>query len=424
MIHEIILPMLGETMDEGQITAWRKAEGDKVTKGEPLFEVTTDKAAFEAECPADGYLRKILFSASETPVPVTKVIGYISDTPDEPLPSLAETAATKPQPAKVAAGDSGPVSASTATKISSTSAQTKRIKISPLARNLAKQHGLELEQLRGKGSGPDGRIIKRDVLAVAQAGPAVEAKAVPAKPVVSEAVSPGQVREIPMSKMRQAIARRLSQSKQTIPHYYLTAQARVDDLIKLRGDLIDSVKKVCGTRLTYTDLIVKAVGLALMDFPTVNSTFEDGKIRLAEQANVGLAVAVPDGLVVPVIKAVESRPLGQIVAERARLVEKARSGKFSVQDMSGGSFTVTNLGTQPIDQFAAIINPPEVAILAIGQIVKAALVDEADHIVVGSIMRMTLSADHRVVDGAVGAEFLARLINILEDPNQLLSQGI
>ena len=415
MIHEIILPMLGETMDEGQITAWRKGEGDKVTKGDPLFEVTTDKAAFEAECPADGYLRKILVAASETLIPITTLIGYISDTPDEPLPSQSEAAAAQAAPAKAAAEDvkSAPVQTAAAPSAAN---DTHRIKISPLARKLAAQHNLDIEQLRGKGTGPGGRITKNDVLAVTQSSPVAPADRAPL-PV-------GQTREVPMSKMRQVIARRLSLSKQTIPHYYLTAQARVDDLIKLRVDLIDTVKKACGSRLTYTDLIVKAVGLALSEFPTVNATFDAEKIFMAAQANVGIAVAVPDGLVVPVVKAVDSRPLAQIVSDRAALVSKARSKKLTQQDMSGGSFTVTNLGTLPIDQFAAIINPPEVAILAVGQITKAALVDDADHVVVGSIMHMTLSADHRVVDGAVGAEFMARLINILEGPYQLLTQGI
>ena len=424
MIHEIILPMLGETMDEGQITAWRKAEGDKVTKGEPLFEVTTDKAAFEAESPADGYVRKILFPASEKPIPVAKVIGFISDTADEPLPSQSDASPAEAKPAEGGAGVSEPAPAPTATAAPSATADTGRIKISPLARKLAEQHNLSVERLRGKGTGPAGRITKKDVLALAQASPVVEAQAAPAKQAVSGAVSPGRTRKVSMSKMRKAIARRLSQSKQTIPHYYLTAQVRVDELVKLRNNLVDQVKTISGSRLTYTDLIVKAVGMALMEFPTVNATFEDEQILLAEQANVGLAVAVPDGLVVPVLRAVASRPLAQIVSERAGLVEKARAGKLSLQEMSGGSFTVTNLGTQPIQQFAAIINPPEVAILAIGQISKAAIVDDSDKIVVGSQMRMTLSSDHRVVDGAVGAEFLARVINLLEGPYQLLSQGI
>ena len=227
-----------------------------------------------------------------------------------------------------------------------------------------------------------------------------------------------------MSRMRKAIARRLLQSKQTIPHYYLTAQARVDDLIKLRTDMVDDLKKTTGFRLTYTDLIVKAVGLALMDNPSVNATFDGEKIYLASQANVGLAVAIPDGLVVPVIRDVASRPLAQLVADRAALVTKARAGKLTPKEMSGGSFTVTNLGTQPIEHFAAIINPPEVAILAVGRIAKVPLVDDNDQLIVGSIMHMTLSADHRVVDGAIGAEFLARIIDLLQDPYQLLRQGI
>ena len=418
MIHEIILPMLGETMDEGQITAWHKAEGDKVSKGEPLFEVTTDKAAFEAECPADGYLRKILFPPSDQQIPVAKVIGYVSDKPDEPLPDEAQAAPAKEAPAEPSAEVSKSPAAQPASRPVVTADDTGRVKISPLARKLASQHNIELAQLRGKGSGPGGRIVKKDVLALAQDRPAAATQAPQTPPTI------GQTREVSMSKMRRVIARRLLQSKQTIPHYYLTAGVRADELIKLRTDLIESVKKVCATRLTYTDLIVKAVGLALAEFPTVNATFDGEKIILAEQANVGVAVAIPDGLVVPVIRAVESRPLAQIVSDRAALVEKARSGKLSPQEISGGSFTVTNLGTLPIDQFAAIINPPEVAILAIGQIAKKALVDDKDNIVVGSIMHMTISADHRVVDGAVGAEFLARLIDILQGPYQILAQGI
>jgi len=412
VIHEIILPMLGETMDEGQITAWRKAEGDKVTKGEPLFEVTTDKAAFEAESLADGYLRKILIPASDQQIPVAKVIGYIADSMDEPLP---ETAPTKPSQAKPAPSTPEPLAQAPA-QPSAAAADAGRIKISPAARKLAKQHGLDLEQIRG--SGPGGRIVKEDVLSLVEAG------AAPREGQLVQVPSAPHSQPVAMSRMRKAIARRLLQSKQTIPHYYLTVQARVDELIKLRKDLLDEVKRISDSRLTYTDLVVKAVGLALLDYPMVNATFDGEQIHLAAQANVGLAVAVPDGLVVPVIRDVGSRPLGQIVADRAALVNKARASKLSPKDMSGGSFTVTNLGAGPIEQFAAIINPPEVAILAVGQISKAALVDENDQLVAGSIMHMTLSADHRIVDGAVGAEFMARLIDILQDPQQLLRQGI
>ena len=411
MIHEIILPMLGETMDEGQITAWHNAEGDKLTKGEPLFEVTTDKAAFEAECPADGYLRKILSPASEQAIPVAQIIGYIADSMDEALPETAGQKTAQAKAAPSAPEPSAQVPAQTQAPVETAG----RIKISPLARKLASQNGLDLEQLRGRGSGPGGRIVKKDVLALAQAAPASQASA-PAPAAPHQPVA--------MSKMRKVIARRLLQSKQTIPHYYLSAGVHVDDLIKLRTDLVDEVKKICGSRLTYTDLMVKAVGLALTDCPTVNATFDGEQIHLASQANVGVAVAIPDGLVVPVIRNVSARPLAQITADRAALVGKARAGKLGPKDMSGGSFTLTNLGTQPIDQFAAIINPPEVAILAVGQIAKAALVDENDQLTVGSVMRMTLSADHRVVDGAVGAEFLARLIDIFQSPYQLLRQGI
>lgn len=421
MIHEIILPMLGETMDSGQITAWSKGEGDKVAKGEPLFEVTTDKAAFEAECPADGYLRKILHPVSEEAIPVAKVIGYISDKPDEPLPELSEGGASaEPSPVSAPEPVATTVEATEPSAAITAVAETAgRIKISPLARKLAKQHGLDLEQLRGKGSGPSGRIVRSDVLALAETAPASQARQ-----TVQQVPVEKPVQATPMSRMRKAIARRLLESKQTIPHYYLTAKARVDEMVKLRKDIITEVKKLTDVRLTYTDLIVKAVGMALIECPSLNATFDGEQIHYAKRADVGLAVAVPDGLVVPVIRGVNTRPLTQIVSERAQVVAKARSGKLGPQDISGGTFTVTNLGTLAVDHFSAIINPPEVGILAVGRIAKAPVIDENENVTVESVMHMTLSADHRVVDGAVGAEFLGRVIEILESPYQLLRHGI
>ena len=421
MIHEIILPMLGETMDSGQITAWRNVEGDKVVKGEPLFEVTTDKAAFEAESPADGYLRKILCPVSEESVPVAKVIGYISDKPDEALPELPEGAASAEPAAAPAPEPVAAVAVATETLAVATAVVEAggRIKISPLARKLAGQHSLDLEQLRGMGSGPGGRIVKKDVLALAESAPAVAAlQAVQHVPVEKP------VQATSMTRMRKAIARRLLESKQTIPHYYLTTKVRVDEMVKMRKDIITEVKKLSNVRLTYTDLIVKAVGIALIECPSLNATFDGEQIHYAKRADVGLAVAVPDGLVVPVVRGVDTRPLTQIVSERAKAVAKARSGKLTPQDMTGGTFTVTNLGTLPVDQFAAIINPPEVGILAVGRIAKAPIVDDNENVVVESVMYMTLSADHRVVDGAVGAEFLGRVTEILESPYLLLRHGL
>ena len=419
MIHEIILPMLGETMDEGQITAWRKAEGEKVNKGEPLFEVTTDKASFEAESPANGYLRKILFPVSEEAIPVAKVIGYISDKPDETLPELSEAAPVAAQPAggQTQASEPRANSAEPASAVTVAAESVDRLKISPLGRKLAKQHGLDLNQLRGKGSGPGGRIVKKDVLALlARAG---------REQVQAEQIQgPAPVEAKPLTRMRKVIARRLLESKQTIPHYYLTGQARVDELVKLRKDIITEIKKMTDVRLTYTDLIVKAVGQALIECPSLNATFDGETISYAQRADVGVAVAVPDGLVVPVIRGVDCQPLTRIVADRAQAVAKARSGTLSPQELSGGSFTVTNLGTMLVDHFAAIVNPPQVGILAVGRIAKEPVVDENENIVVASVMHMTLSADHRVVDGAVGAEFLGRVIEILQSPYQLLRQGL
>jgi len=404
MTHEIILQQLGETMEEGIIASWSKKEGEKVAKGETLYEVTTDKATFEAESPVDGFLRKILVPADANQnVPVLTVIGYLTDTADESIEMKESTAVPAPAPTETEAAVEAP-------PVETAAAKSGRIIASPLAKKLAKQHGVDLATLTG--SGPRGRIVKKDVLAAA-----AEPAAAPAPAAVLEA------RIEPIKGMRKVIARRMQTAKQEAPHYYLTADFVADELVKLRSDLIGEVKKICGKRLSLNDLIVKGVALGLEEFPQVNAYFIDDQIHTMPSVNVGVAVALTDGLVVPVIRHANRKSISSLVTERFERVERARAGKANREDLSEGTFTVTNLGQYPIRQFCAIINQPQVAILAVAQIADAAVVENGRP-VVRKVGHMTLSPDHRAVDGAVGAAFLCRLKEILETPYLLLKHGL
>ncbi len=376
MTTKIIMPKLGETMEEGQIGKWLKKEGERVEKGQPLFEVVSDKANFEVESPATGFLRKILFEEGQT-VPVTKIIGYIADSMEEQLPE--ETAA---------------VSETASPHLE----KKNRIKISPLARRLAEQKGIDISKI--KGTGPGGRITKEDVEKF-------------------QSVAKTESREVPLSGIRKIIAERLSQSKRQAPHYYLQAEVDMSDTVRMREDLLTEEEKTSSAHLSYTDAIIRATALSLEQVPVLNSTYENGKLRSFKEVNIGVAVALQEGLVVPVIKDVANKTLWQIAEERATLVTRAREGKLTQKDISNGTFTISNLGVFGIDLFTAIINPPQVAILAVGAIKKRPSILN-DQVVVRQTMKVSLSLDHRVVDGAVGAQFLSRLREFLEKPYLLL----
>jgi pyruvate dehydrogenase E2 component (dihydrolipoamide acetyltransferase) len=375
MITKIIMPKLGETMDEGQIGKWLRKEGEKVEKGESLFEVTSDKANFEVESPSTGVLRKILAEEGQA-VPVTNVVGYIADSMEEQLPEEVTTVTEPPEP------------------VSPPSERKKRIKISPLARKLAEQRGIDISQI--KGSGPGGRITKEDVERF-------------------QPVAKAQGEGIPLSGMRKLIAQRMSQSKREAPHYYLQTEIDMSDAVRLREDLLPEMEKTFSVRLSYTDLMIKATALSLEQFSLLNSTYENEQIKSFKQANTGVAVALEEGLVVPVIKDAAHKALWQIAQERTRLVARAKEGKLTQEELSDGTFTISNLGTFEIDLFTAIINPPQVAILAVGAIKeRPAALD--GQLVIRQTMKVSLSLDHRVVDGVAGAQFLSRLKELLERP--------
>lgn len=378
MIKEIKMPKLGETMEEGIISKWLKNEGDRVSKGEALFEVSTDKANFEVESLASGLLRKILFPAGEKPIQVIKVIGYIADSMDEVIPSEIETdTAVKKEKLttviedkidqKMSGIDSG-----------TSDGEVAGLAASPAAKRLAKEKGIDINKI--KGTGPGGRITEKDV---EKAGGGETA---------------GQ-----LSGMRKTIAQRMSRSKQEVPHFYLEVE------IDMTGA---SRRKTAG--ITYNDIVIKAAAKALEQAPGVNAHFTNNSIIQMKEINIGVAVSVQDGLVVPVIKNADRKTLEQISSEMLEIKNKARSNKFAPDDFSNGTFTVSNLGGFGIDSFIAIINQPQVGILAVGGIKETPVVAD-NQVAIRKIMKVCGSFDHRAVDGAMAAEFLVSLKKILEN---------
>jgi pyruvate dehydrogenase E2 component (dihydrolipoamide acetyltransferase) len=397
------MPKLSDTMEEGTVLEWRKKNGEPVRKGEVLAEIESDKASFEIEAEAEGTLHIVVEQGQ--PVPVGQLIAQIGGeapaaAPQQPQPPTqkpAEKAEPSPQP-----GEAAPPSV----------AVREGFKASPIARRLARELGVELGGLRG--SGPEGRIVKDDVLAASPGGgrrrEATAPSAIPSGPEV-EIEEP--------TRMQATIARRMTQSKTTVPHFYATVEVRVDDAERTRTQLRELVPEA--DRVTITDLLTRACALALRRFPEVNASWVDGHIERKRSVNIGLAVAPAQGigLLVPVIHDADRKDLVQLSIEARQVIERARSGRPGEGDLAGGTFSISNLGMYGVDEFSAIINPPESAILAVGAIREAAVV-EAGQVKVARVMRMTLSVDHRVFYGATAAQFLAEVKRLLENPVSLL----
>ena len=396
MVSRVIMPKLGETMEEGEIITWLKQEGDQVKEGEPLLEIATDKANMEVEATRSGVLRKIAAKKGDV-VPVTRVIAYVADSMDEAIEAEgeeepAEAEAEQKEPTEVTGTDTAAPSATTV---------SGRVKASPRARKLARQHDIDLGSLTG--SGPGGRIIEDDLL---QAVQGAGAAAPPAE-------------DISLSRVEQLIGQRMSQSKQEKPHFYLTAEYDLSQVMVVREQLVAECETERGVRVTYTDFLVKACGLALARYARVNAWYRDGKVQANAHVNVGLAVAREQGLVVPVIRDADRKDLFAIGRDRAELARKAREDHLSMADLEGGTFTVSNLGMMGIKRFAPIINPPEACILGVGEIKQRPVVKDGQ-IGAAPLMEVTLSCDHRVVDGYLGAQFLQELRRYLEKPSVLL----
>jgi pyruvate dehydrogenase E2 component (dihydrolipoamide acetyltransferase) len=417
MAQVIRMPRLSDTMEEGNIVSWLRKVGDTVEVGDILAEVETDKATMELESFYNGVLLHI--GVAEGAVPVDGVIAVIgkkgevydpSMLADAPVPKAAAAVET---PAVVAA----PVVAVVETPaIAAASHNDDRILASPLARKIAAEAGLEIAAI--KGSGDEGRIVKRDVEAALNTKTAPvqtsSTQNVPAQAATS-ALASHEYTDHPLSSMRKTIARRLSESLFTAPHFYLTMEINMNRAKEVRAQL----NTLSPTKLSFNDMVVKAVAMSLREHPAINSSWMGDFIRENKVVNVGVAVAVGEGLVVPVVRNTDMKSLSQIATEVRDMATRAKDGKLGLDEMKGNTFTISNLGMFGIDEFTAIINPPDACILAVGAIAEKVIVVNGE-MQIASIMKVTLSCDHRVVDGAKGAAFLQTLQAKLEEPMRLL----
>ena len=401
MASKVIMPKLSPTMEEGQIARWLKKEGDKVSTGEPLAEIDTDKATMEMQALANGVLRKILVNEGES-APLGQLIAVIGE-PNEDIASiLSEAPAEQPKPADAAPPPAPePVAPTAVSEISNTD-KGGRLIASPLAARMAKDSGLDLRSING--SGPNGRIIKRDIeAALTQPKPAA----------VTTATG---YRDEPATQIRQTIAKRLVTSIGPVPHFFLTIDIEMDRAAEMRKNInaLDPDLKI-----SINDIIIKVVAAALMKHPQVNASFQEKFIRYYDHADIGVAVAIEDGLITPVVRAADQKSLTQIAGEVRELAERARTKKLKPEEYTGATFSVSNLGMFGIDEFTAVINPPEGGILAIGAMTPKPVVRD-NEMVVRQMMRVTMSCDHRVIDGATGAKFLQTFKKILENPLYLV----
>ena len=388
----IIMPKMGMTQEEGTLLQWYKKEGERVAKGEPLFEVMTDKVTMDIEAPAAGILRAVKVQPNEV-VPVTQVIAYIA-APDEEFEEVAEPAPLSKEAPVVQVPSAAPTPRETEAVRQVAPGKPVRLRATPAARRLAREHGLDLAEVEERGT--DGRIHIRQVEETLQKR---KQAAVPEIPVSG--------REVPLSPLRRTVAKRMQRSAQEAPHIALTVEVDMTVAARARQDC------------SYTAFIVYAVARTLRQHPFVNATLSGDVVHLFDEVNVGVAIATPDGLIVPTVKHADARSLHDIDSEINNLAQRAREGRLTLDDVTGGTFTVSNLGMFGIDEFHAIINPPQSAILAVSSIVRKPAV-VGDEIVIRPVMKMTLSADHRVLDGASAAEFLSDLKSGLAQPAKFL----
>ncbi|HAQ40415.1 MAG TPA: hypothetical protein DCM73_06000 [Clostridiales bacterium] len=405
MATEVRMPQLGLTMEEGTIGKWIKQEGDKVNVGDVLVEITTDKLSSEIESEAEGVLLKIVAQEGED-IPVKGLIAIIGeegekvDVPD--APAAKEEVKTEAAPKTEEAPKAAAVT------------ESGRIKASPLAKKTAADLGVELAGL--SGSGTNGRIIQKDVSEAAENQKSQAAPA-PAPVQAAPAVQPASADIVkPLSNMRKVIGKRMQASKQNAPHVTLTTEVNVDKTVALRSKLN---AKNADVRFSYTDILVKMAATALRNHPIINSSITDDSIIIHDRINVGVAVALDEGLIVPVVRDADRKGLKAIKAETKDLISKARSNTLSPDEMSGATFTISNLGGYDIDGFTPVINLPECCILGVGRIVRKPVINENDEIVPASMMVLSLSFDHRIVDGATAAEFLKDIKSYLEDPDNM-----
>ena len=415
---DITMPRLSDSMEEGTILKWLVSEGDEVKRGQPIAEIETDKANMTYEADTDGTVSELVAQEGDT-LPVGDVIARIGDGDSRsPLPVAREQEEAEPEDE-----DPEPEPEPTGGQRATGNGQRtgngqqnggERVKASPVARRMAGEMGVELAQL--EGSGPGGRIVKADVEAAAKDGgerkPA-EKKA--PEPQRAEAGAKGEVEFHELTRLQQTVTRRMAESKATAPDFQLVSEVDMSAAVELR----ERLKQVADPAPSFNDMVVKAAANALREHPRVNAAYRDGKFELYSRVNVGIAVAGQDALVVPTIFDADTKSLGQIAKDARGLIEKVREGKITPPEVSGGTFTVSNLGMYGIDSFSAVINPPQAAILTVGALKKRAVPDDRGRIAARDMMNLTLVCDHRILYGADGADFLARVRNLLESPLSL-----
>ncbi len=429
MAIEILMPALSPTMEEGTLAKWLVKEGDSVSSGDILAEIETDKATMEFEAVDDGIVGKILVAEGTAGVKVNTPIAVLLEEGESADAAPAPKAAA-PAAAPAAAATPAPVTAAASPAPAAPKADGARVFASPLARRIAADKGLDLASI--KGSGPHGRIVKADVEG-STAAPKAAAPA-PAAPVASAPAAPAPVSassvaklyegraytEMPLDGMRKTIAARLTEAKQTIPHFYLRREVRLDVLMAFRAELNRKLE-ARGVKLSVNDFIIKACALALQAVPDANAVWAGDRVLKMKASDVAVAVAIEGGLFTPVLFDAEAKSLSKLSNEMKDLAKRARDRKLAPHEYQGGSFAISNLGMMGIENFDAVINPPHGAILAVGAGVKKPVVNAAGEIEVATMMSMTLSVDHRVIDGALGAELLAAIVENLENPIAMLA---
>ncbi|MDR7544573.1 MAG: dihydrolipoamide acetyltransferase family protein [Armatimonadota bacterium] len=410
---EIIMPKMGDAMTEGRIVRWMKQPGEAVRKGEPIAEIETDKVNVDLEAEWDGVVARILVGAGEVapvgaPIAVLDASGATPDRAATPPPMQA------PRPAAPAVPEDTPEPASTLARGPATPAPPGAVRASPLARRLAAQHGISLASIAG--TGPEGRITKEDVEAAIAAAsrPPVPAARAPVGPPTA-AAPPA---DVPLTRMRQTIARRMTESKQRVPHIYIAMTITMDAALALRKQLNEGQPEAA--RISINDMVVRAAALALTKFPALNASFTGEAIRYNTEININIGVALPEGLIAPTLYHCDRKSLWEIATDSRTLAERARTGRLRPEDLTGGTFTISNLGMYGVEVFSAIINPPQAAILAVGAASPRPVVRDGT-VVVATTMQATVSADHRVTDGAEVAKFLGEVKRLLENPVWLVA---
>ncbi|ARN84425.1 pyruvate dehydrogenase complex dihydrolipoamide acetyltransferase [Candidatus Nucleicultrix amoebiphila] len=416
---KILMPALSPTMTEGNLVRWLKKEGDKVSPGDLLAEIETDKATMEVEAVDSGNLAKIYVAAGSENVKVNDLIAVLLEEGEDAsalknikIETAKPIAASAPKPTST---PSAPVNQAVAQEIvqPQRSQHSERVFASPLARRVAEQKGISLNTVQG--TGPKGRIVKADVeKSTGKSIPQSKISRIPQGPIIaSDGMFPAY-EEVKLSNMRKVIAQRLTESKQNVPHFYLSVDCEIDALLEARQEINEDLEKEA--RISVNDFIIKACAKALTQVPEANATWGERHIKIFQSADISMAVAIDGGLVTPIIREAHNKSLFEISTEAKQLIVKARAGKLTPQEFQGGTFSISNLGMYGIKDFSAVINPPQGCILAVGAGEKRPIVNKNGQIEVGTVMTCTLSVDHRVVDGAVAAEFLQALKKLISTP--------